>query len=120
MQVKNQKNQEEEKKNSYLFQPTMEHENSATNDTDESSVICGQCGLMFSDELQCNSHMREHMHKCYKCNFESEKEEILLKHENMEHKLLSYVNNSNKSLKGMRDLFFVNTVDESLLMKYDS
>ena len=51
----------------------MEHENSATNDTDESSVICGLCGLMFSDELQCNSHMREHMHKCYKCNFESEK-----------------------------------------------
>ena len=44
----------------------------------------------------------------------------LLKDENMEHKLLSYVNNSNKSLKGMRDFFCVNTVDESLLMKYDS
>ena len=54
----------------------MEHEDSATNDTDESSVICGQCGLTFPDELQCNSHMREHMHKCHKCNFESEKEEV--------------------------------------------
>ena len=40
----------------------------------------------------------------------------ILKDENMVHKLLSYVNNSNKSLKGMRDFFFVNTVDESLLM----
>ena len=42
----------------------------------EPSVICGECCLMFSDELQCNSHMREHMHKCYKCNFVSEKEEV--------------------------------------------
>ena len=69
------------------------------------SVICGQCGLMFSDELQCNSHMREHMHRCYKCNFESEREEVIMKHKNMEHKLLSCVNNSNESLKGMRDFF---------------
>ena len=96
-----------------------EHEDLATNDIDElSSVICGQCGLMFSDELQCNSHMREHMYKCYKCNFESEREEVILKHKNMEHKLLSCVNNSNESLKGMRDFLFVNTVNESLLMKY--
>ena len=89
------------------------------------SVICGQCGLMFSDELQCDSHMREHMHRCYKCNFESEREEVILKHKNMEHKLLSCVNNSNESLKGMRNFFICEHCegesfdDIRLLKKYE-
>ena len=32
-------------------------EDSAPDDKDEQSVICGQCGLVFSDETQCNNHM---------------------------------------------------------------
>ena len=62
---------------------------------------------------------------CYKCNFESEREEVILKHKNMEHKLLSCVNNSNESVKGMRDFFICEHCegesfdDIRLLKKYE-
>jgi hypothetical protein len=56
-------------------------------------VICGQCGLTFSAEEQCNEHLASHKIRCYKCDFESVSKDEVARHEKNQHK--SYVESMN-------------------------
>ena len=56
---------------------------------DELSYICGECGCSFADEKKCVEHVTAHIHRCYKCTFESDSPSEVLRHEKDQHKVLS-------------------------------
>ena len=57
--------------------------------------MCGQCDLCFTNLEECLGHVDAHMFKCYKCIFEAESQEEVLKHENEKHSL--YISDSTPS-----------------------
>ena len=62
--------------------------NSYNTNIEEPTFICGQCGEVFHSEQECSDHLDYHMHKCYKCPFESQHKNEVLKHEETEHGML--------------------------------
>ena len=71
------------------------------------AYICGQCGKIFADLDLCNNHMETHLFRCYRCNFESDDQSKVKKHEKTEHGLLK----CNKTHEG--DCKPVNSVKSS-------
>ena len=50
-------------------------------ENEEPCAICGQCGKTFAEESQCIEHVNAHLHRCFKCSFESKVRNEVRKHE---------------------------------------
>ena len=51
----------------------------------ESSVICGVCNSVFLSISECEEHMKVHPATCYRCDFQSDDQNVLNNHEFKEH-----------------------------------
>ena len=56
--------------------------------TQEEVYICGECSAKFETYNECESHSKEHISRCYKCDFQSDNAKKLKDHERNDHDLL--------------------------------